>query len=58
MRLVQLVPLVWLMNSYLAGYYEVAGGAHVYVSPGVHYGGPPVKIAGLSQIPLLTLRSA
>ena len=55
-----IAPFAWLINSYFIGHYTGLGHqgtAQIYVSPGVHYGGPPMKMVGLSQIPVIRLRA-
>ncbi|KAH7722290.1 Protein F40B5.2 a [Aphelenchoides avenae] len=52
-----LKPFSYLANAYLHGLYRhVATGAQIYVSSGVNYWGPPVKMWNLCEIVLLRLR--
>lgn len=45
------------MNAYLHGLYRhQATGAQIYVSSGVNYWGPPVKMWNLCEIVLLRLQ--
>jgi uncharacterized protein len=50
-------PMAWLRNAFLHGLYEdLESGAQIYVSSGVNYWGPPVKMWDLCEIVHLTLR--
>lgn len=50
------VPLVYFANAYFRGlYYEKLTRTHVYVSAGVNYFGPPVKIFGGCEIVFIKL---
>jgi predicted MPP superfamily phosphohydrolase len=50
-----LVPMAYLTNPYFHGLYTHPSGAHVYVSAGVNYWGPPVKIYDTNEVTLITL---
>uniref|UniRef100_A0A9J2P2F1 G-patch domain-containing protein n=1 Tax=Ascaris lumbricoides TaxID=6252 RepID=A0A9J2P2F1_ASCLU len=46
-------PFAYLKNAYLYGLYKVKGSStQIYVSPGVNYWGPPVKMINLCEIPV------
>lgn len=50
------IPLVYFWNAYFRGlYYSKVTRTYVYVSAGVNYFGPPVKIFDGSEIILITL---
>lgn len=50
------VPLVYLLNAFLRGlYYDAETATHIYVSAGVNYFGPPVKMFSTCEIVLLKL---
>uniref|UniRef100_A0A7I4KHY7 Bm3955, isoform b; Metallophos domain-containing protein n=1 Tax=Brugia malayi TaxID=6279 RepID=A0A7I4KHY7_BRUMA len=50
------VPLVYFWNAYFRGlYYNKATGTYVYVSAGVNYFGPPVKIFDGNEIIIIKL---
>ncbi|VDN55291.1 unnamed protein product [Dracunculus medinensis] len=50
-QLYLLVPLIYILNSYARGlYYHDMSSAYLYVSAGVNYFGPPVKIFGGCEI--------
>uniref|UniRef100_A0A8R1TSI6 Metallophos domain-containing protein n=1 Tax=Onchocerca volvulus TaxID=6282 RepID=A0A8R1TSI6_ONCVO len=50
------VPLVYFWNAYFHGlYYNKATGTHIYVSAGVNYFGPPVKVFDANEIILIKL---
>ncbi len=51
-------PLAYLINAYFVGLYRHASGAQVYVSPGVNYWGPPMKVVHMSEITIVVLRRA
>ena len=54
-----MLPLAYLSNAFYLGLYADPGtGAQVYVSAGVNYWGPPVKIYGLREITLINLRGS
>jgi len=48
--------LVKLTNKYLAGLYELGGGALLYVSRGTGSWGPPVRFGATPEITLIELR--
>uniref|UniRef100_A0A915PCF4 Calcineurin-like phosphoesterase domain-containing protein n=1 Tax=Setaria digitata TaxID=48799 RepID=A0A915PCF4_9BILA len=50
------VPLVYLWNAYFRGlYYDKVTQTYVYVSAGVNYFGPPVKVFGGNEIIIIKL---
>ncbi|VDN04514.1 unnamed protein product [Thelazia callipaeda] len=50
------IPLVYIWNAFFHGlYYDKTTETYVYVSAGVNYFGPPVKILGKREITLITL---
>ncbi|VDM13113.1 unnamed protein product [Wuchereria bancrofti] len=50
------VPLVYFWNAYFRGlYYNKTTGTYVYVSAGVNYFGPPVKIFDGNEIIIIKL---
>ncbi|KAH7726745.1 Ser/Thr protein phosphatase [Aphelenchoides avenae] len=52
-------PLSYFMNAYLHGLYRhFATGTQIYVSSGVNYWGPPVKMWNLCEIALIRLKAA
>ncbi|VDM61333.1 unnamed protein product [Angiostrongylus costaricensis] len=45
------VPIIYMMNAFARGlYYYAATGTYVYVSAGVNYFGPPIKMFGTCEI--------
>ena len=51
-----LIPMAYFSNPYFIGLYkDEVTGAHVYVSAGVNYWGPPVKVYDTTEVTLLTL---
>ncbi|KAK6033853.1 Ser/Thr phosphatase family protein [Cooperia oncophora] len=45
------VPVIYLANAFARGlYYHAATGVYVYVSAGVNYFGPPIKMFGACEI--------
>jgi hypothetical protein len=58
-QLYTLVPLAYWGNAYYYGLYtHDRSGAQIYVSSGVNYWGPPVKMAGRCEIVLIELLSS
>uniref|UniRef100_A0A914WMA4 Calcineurin-like phosphoesterase domain-containing protein n=1 Tax=Plectus sambesii TaxID=2011161 RepID=A0A914WMA4_9BILA len=52
-------PMAYFTNAFLHGLYvHLQTGAHVYVSAGTNFWGPPVKMFGLCEITLLELQRA
>ncbi|KHN84873.1 Putative metallophosphoesterase F40B5.2 [Toxocara canis] len=52
-------PFAYLKNAYLYGLYRVRDSStQIYVSPGVNYWGPPVKMINLCEISLIRLKSS
>uniref|UniRef100_A0A915Q1W9 Calcineurin-like phosphoesterase domain-containing protein n=1 Tax=Setaria digitata TaxID=48799 RepID=A0A915Q1W9_9BILA len=50
--------LAYLKNDFLYGHYKIKNSnTQIYVSSGVNYWGPPVKMLNLCEITLLTLRA-
>ncbi|VDM48519.1 unnamed protein product [Toxocara canis] len=50
------VPVVYVLNAFVRGlYYDANSHTYVYVSAGVNYFGPPVKMFGMCEIVLLQL---
>ncbi|VIO97090.1 Uncharacterized protein BM_BM9767 [Brugia malayi] len=50
--------LAYLKNDFLYGHYKIKNrDTQIYVSSGVNYWGPPVKMLNLCEITLLTLRA-
>lgn len=51
-------PFAYFKNAYLQGLYQMKKSrTQIYVSPGVNYWGPPVKMNNLCEITLVRLRS-
>lgn len=53
-----LAPLAYLSNPYFLGLYKHPSGAQIFVSSGVNFWGPPMKIYKLSEIVKITLKCA
>uniref|UniRef100_A0A914WK93 Calcineurin-like phosphoesterase domain-containing protein n=1 Tax=Plectus sambesii TaxID=2011161 RepID=A0A914WK93_9BILA len=52
-------PMAYFANAFFHGLYvHLQTGAHVYVSAGTNFWGPPVKMFGMCEITLLELRRA
>uniref|UniRef100_A0A0M3HR38 Metallophos domain-containing protein n=2 Tax=Ascaris TaxID=6251 RepID=A0A0M3HR38_ASCLU len=50
------VPLVYALNAFVRGlYYDSSSQTYIYVSAGVNYFGPPVKMFGTCEIILIEL---
>uniref|UniRef100_A0A915CA15 Calcineurin-like phosphoesterase domain-containing protein n=1 Tax=Parascaris univalens TaxID=6257 RepID=A0A915CA15_PARUN len=50
------VPLVYALNAFVRGlYYDSSSQTYIYVSAGVNYFGPPVKMFGTCEIVLIEL---
>ncbi|VDK27502.1 unnamed protein product [Gongylonema pulchrum] len=50
--------IAYLKNAFLYGHYQMKNSnTQIYVSPGVNYWGPPVKMLNLCEITLLTLHA-
>ncbi|KAJ1364405.1 hypothetical protein KIN20_024498 [Parelaphostrongylus tenuis] len=53
------VPIIYMVNAFARGlYYYAATGTYVYVSAGVNYFGPPIKMFGACEIIDITLKPA
>ncbi|EPB78365.1 Ser/Thr phosphatase family protein [Ancylostoma ceylanicum] len=51
------VPVIYLVNAFARGlYYNEPTGVYVYVSAGVNYFGPPIKMFGACEIIDITLK--
>ena len=50
-----IAPLAYVINPYFHGLYRHPSGAQIYVSAGVNYWGPPVKIYDKTEITFITL---
>ncbi|VDK42770.1 unnamed protein product [Cylicostephanus goldi] len=51
------VPIIYLVNAFARGlYYNEPTGVYVYVSAGVNYFGPPIKMFGACEIIDITLK--
>lgn len=51
-------PLAFLTNTFLHGLYQdVSSQTQVFVSAGVNYWGPPVKMFSFCEVPVIRLRT-
>jgi predicted MPP superfamily phosphohydrolase len=55
-QLYPLMPMSYFLNKYYHGLYRFKD-SQIYVSAGVHFWGPPVKMANLCEIILIRLRT-
>lgn len=55
-QLYVLAPLAYLSQAYYLGLYQNPSGAQVYVSAGLNFFGPPLKMYGFREVSQLTLR--
>lgn len=56
----QIIPIIFLMYlhaPYLAGEYDLDGGARLYVSRGISQGGPQMRLFAPTEITIIKLTS-